>query len=113
VCVSTLIFLYDKKKCDSCGVEPIVGVLYKCTVCDEAEEVDLCSKCMALGTFTNGKHREKKTWFFPVTDLSFVVVDQHSLDHTFEAVRTAAPPYYADNDYASPEHLGEYSYLGY
>ncbi|KAI8338239.1 hypothetical protein BC941DRAFT_513220 [Chlamydoabsidia padenii] len=84
--------IHEGFACDSCGVEPIVGVLYKCTVCDEAEEVDLCSKCMAIGTFTN---------------------DQHSLDHTFEAVRTAAAPYYADNDYASPEHLGEYSYLGY
>ncbi|KAI8076766.1 uncharacterized protein BX664DRAFT_389501 [Halteromyces radiatus] len=84
--------IHEGFACDSCSVEPIVGVLYKCTVCDETEEVDLCSKCMAIGTFTN---------------------DQHTADHTFEAIRTAAPPYYADNDYASPEHLGEYSYLGF
>lgn len=106
----THVFLCDKK-CDSCGAEPIVGVLYKCTVCDEAEEVDLCSKCMALGTFTNGKHKEISISLLLIS--FFCVIDQHSLDHTFEAVRTAAPPYYADNDYASPEHLGEYSYLGY
>lgn len=43
------------KQCDACGVEPIVGVRYKCTVCDISEEVDLCSKCMAIGTFRNGK----------------------------------------------------------
>lgn len=42
-------------QCDACGVEPIVGVRYKCTVCDISEEVDLCSKCMAVGTFRNGK----------------------------------------------------------
>ncbi|CAO3580211.1 unnamed protein product [Absidia cylindrospora] len=84
--------IHEGFACDSCGIEPIVGVLYKCTVCDETEEVDLCSKCMAIGTFTN---------------------DQHSSDHPFEAVRTAAAPYYADDDYASPEHLGEYSYLGF
>lgn len=35
-------------------MEPIIGVRYKCTVCDESEEIDLCSKCMALGTFANG-----------------------------------------------------------
>ncbi|CAO3614114.1 unnamed protein product [Cunninghamella blakesleeana] len=84
--------IHEGFACDSCGTEPIVGVLYKCTVCDESEEVDLCSKCMALGTFKN---------------------DQHTPDHTFEAIRTSIPPYYADNDYASPEHLGEYSYLGF
>ncbi|GAN05907.1 hypothetical protein MAM1_0105c05383 [Mucor ambiguus] len=81
------------RNCDSCGAEPIVGVLYKCTMCDVSEEVDLCGNCMQKGTFTN---------------------DHHTLDHTFEAVRTANPlPYYADNDYKSPEHLGEYSYLGF
>ncbi|ORX59463.1 hypothetical protein DM01DRAFT_1381068 [Hesseltinella vesiculosa] len=76
--------------CDSCGMEPIVGTLYKCKECDMSEEVDLCSKCMELGTFTN---------------------DHHTTDHTFEAIRTAQAPYY-DGDYGSPEHLGEYSYLG-
>ncbi|KAI8379688.1 uncharacterized protein BYT42DRAFT_496073, partial [Radiomyces spectabilis] len=40
--------------CDGCGIEPIVGVRYKCTVCDVSEEIDLCSKCMAAGTFSNG-----------------------------------------------------------
>jgi hypothetical protein len=41
-------------------------------------------------------------------------VDHHTLEHTFEAIRTANQfPYYADNDYNSPEHLGEYSYLGF
>ncbi|CEP16369.1 hypothetical protein [Parasitella parasitica] len=85
--------VHEGYACDSCGAEPIVGVLYRCTVCNVSEEVDLCGSCMEKGTFTN---------------------DHHTLDHTFEAVRTANPlPYYADNDYKSPEHLGEYSYLGF
>ncbi|KAF7724839.1 ZZ-type zinc finger-containing protein 3 [Apophysomyces ossiformis] len=85
--------VHEGYACDGCGCEPIVGVRYKCTVCDISEEVDLCSRCMAAGTFTN---------------------DHHTLEHPFEAVRTANPlPYYADNDYASPEYLGEYSYLGF
>ncbi|GAA5797523.1 hypothetical protein HPULCUR_002911 [Helicostylum pulchrum] len=85
--------IHEGFACDGCGIEPIVGVLYKCTVCDISEEVDLCGSCMEKGVFTN---------------------DHHTADHTFEAVRTANPfPYYADNDYKSPEHLGEYSYLGF
>ncbi|KAI8350121.1 hypothetical protein BD560DRAFT_409855 [Blakeslea trispora] len=87
------VVIHEGYACDGCGAEPIVGVLYKCTVCDVSEEVDLCSSCMEKGNFTN---------------------DHHTLDHTFEAVRTANPlPYYADNDYKSLEHLGEYSYLDF
>ncbi|RCH87797.1 ZZ-type zinc finger-containing protein 3, partial [Rhizopus stolonifer] len=85
--------IHEGYACDGCGTEPIVGVRYKCTVCDVSEQVDLCGQCMEKGTFTN---------------------DHHTLDHPFEAVRTAQPfPYYADHDYKSPEHLGEYSYLGF
>ncbi|KAL0089708.1 Homeodomain-like DNA binding domain-containing transcription factor [Phycomyces blakesleeanus] len=85
--------VHEGYACDNCGIEPIVGVLYKCTVCDVSEEIDLCGQCMSIGTFSN---------------------DHHTPDHPFEAIRTPnALPYYADNDYASPEYLGEYSYLGY
>ncbi|KAI9029105.1 hypothetical protein CLU79DRAFT_737583 [Phycomyces nitens] len=85
--------VHEGYACDNCGIEPIVGVLYKCTVCDISEEIDLCGRCMSIGTFSN---------------------DHHTPDHPFEAIRTPnALPYYADNDYASPEYLGEYSYLGY
>ncbi|KAI8883538.1 hypothetical protein K501DRAFT_181134 [Backusella circina FSU 941] len=85
--------IHEGYACDDCGTEPIIGVLYKCTMCDVSEEVDLCGKCMEKGTFKN---------------------DHHTLEHTFEAIRTANQfPYYADNDYNSPEHLGEYSYLGF
>ncbi|KAI9480758.1 MAG: hypothetical protein EXX96DRAFT_564068 [Benjaminiella poitrasii] len=87
------IVIHEGYACDGCGTEPIVGVRYKCTVCDVSEEVDLCSSCMEKGTFIN---------------------DHHTLEHTFEAVRTANPlPYYADNDYKPTETLGEYSYLGF
>lgn len=99
-------------QCDACGVEPIIGVRYKCTVCDVSEEIDLCSKCMAVGTFANGmdsiRHGSKG-----ILSLTFGI-DYHTPDHPFEAIRTAnALPYYADNDYVTPEYLGEYSYLGY
>ncbi|CEJ00393.1 hypothetical protein RMCBS344292_14449 [Rhizopus microsporus] len=89
---SSDLVIHEGFACDACGTEPIVGVLYRCTVCDISEEVDLCGNCMEKGTFTN---------------------DHHTLDHTFEAVRTATPFPYADNDYKSPDHLGEYSYLGF
>ncbi|KAI9317384.1 hypothetical protein BX666DRAFT_1936765 [Dichotomocladium elegans] len=84
--------VHEGYACDGCGIEPIVGVRYKCTICDISEEIDLCSKCMAQGTFRN---------------------DHHTPEHPFEAVHVAnALPYYADTDYASSYNLGEYSYLG-
>ncbi|CDH49551.1 hypothetical protein RO3G_11876 [Lichtheimia corymbifera JMRC:FSU:9682] len=84
--------IHEGYACDACGVEPIVGVRYKCTVCDISEEVDLCSKCMAVGTFRN---------------------DHHTPEHSFEAIHVAnALPYYADTDYDTSAYLGEYSYLG-
>jgi hypothetical protein len=52
-------------------------------------------------------------FFFFIWFYSFPI-DHHTLEHTFEVIRTANQfPYYADNDYNSPEHLGEYSYLGF
>ncbi|KAI9496641.1 hypothetical protein BDB00DRAFT_808170 [Zychaea mexicana] len=90
--LSSASIIHEGYACDGCGTEPIVGVRYKCTVCDVSEEIDLCSKCMAAGTFQN---------------------DHHTPDHPFEAIHVANPlPYYADNDYAPNEYLGEYSYLG-
>ncbi|KAI7877531.1 hypothetical protein K492DRAFT_209607 [Lichtheimia hyalospora FSU 10163] len=84
--------IHEGYACDACGVEPIVGVRYKCAVCDISEEVDLCSKCMAVGTFRN---------------------DHHTPEHSFEAIHVAnALPYYADTDYDTSAYLGEYSYLG-
>ncbi|KAI8149730.1 hypothetical protein BJV82DRAFT_663012 [Fennellomyces sp. T-0311] len=86
------VVVHEGYACDGCGIEPIIGVRYKCTVCDISEEIDLCSKCMVAGTFQN---------------------DQHTPDHPFEAIHVANPlPYYADNDYAPNEYMGEYSYLG-
>lgn len=109
-----IIFTYTIYQCDGCGTEPIVGVLYKCTVCDVSEEVDLCGTCMEKGTFVNGNVRIFYLSNPPNQLTNFCDLDHHTIDHTFEAVRTANPfPYYADNDYKSPEHLGEYSYLGF
>ncbi|KAI8080107.1 uncharacterized protein B0P05DRAFT_571256 [Gilbertella persicaria] len=45
--------IHEGYACDGCGTEPIVGVRYKCTVCDVSEQVDLCGQCMEKGTFTN------------------------------------------------------------
>ncbi|CAO3656375.1 unnamed protein product [Mucor hiemalis] len=49
------IVVHEGFACDGCGTEPIIGVLYKCTMCDISEEVDLCGNCMEKGTFTNGR----------------------------------------------------------
>ncbi|KAI9271550.1 hypothetical protein BDA99DRAFT_433354, partial [Phascolomyces articulosus] len=48
------VIIHEGYACDGCGTEPIMGVRYKCTVCDISEEIDLCSKCMAAGAFQNG-----------------------------------------------------------
>jgi len=37
--------VHEGYRCDCCGVEPIVGVRWKCSSCPEDHQVDLCSTC--------------------------------------------------------------------
>lgn len=43
-------------QCDSCGVEPIVGIRFHCLQCSAEISVDLCSKCHQEGSFTTDTH---------------------------------------------------------
>ncbi|RUS24626.1 hypothetical protein BC938DRAFT_473310, partial [Jimgerdemannia flammicorona] len=80
-------------RCDGCGIEPIVGIRYKCAECDVNQEVDLCGDCMRQGGFQN---------------------EHHPTTHRFEEILvTEASPYYADHDYTEESYNGEYSYLGF
>lgn len=45
-------------RCDRCGMDPILGVRWRCTRCVEPEAVDLCSACYEQrSTFATGAHR--------------------------------------------------------
>jgi hypothetical protein len=44
-------------RCDDCGVEPIVGVRWRCTKCHEPQAVDLCEECYETGEFSSPTHR--------------------------------------------------------
>jgi hypothetical protein len=91
--------------------------------CDVSEEVDLCERCHSNGTFTNGKlvvvcqfTSTARHSLFILTRFSRDpgrIPDHHPIHHQFEAITTADPlPYYADDDYAGDNHLGEFDYLG-
>ncbi|KAJ3061613.1 ZZ-type zinc finger-containing protein 3, partial [Podochytrium sp. JEL0797] len=53
--------------CDSCGVDPICGVRWKCKECPYEVQVDLCNDCIQ-------------------TDF---VTDTHKLDHDFQKIEVA------------------------
>jgi len=39
---SKIVSVHQGVKCDGCGVKPIVGVRYKCSIC---HNFDYCEKC--------------------------------------------------------------------
>lgn len=44
--------------CDRCGMDPILGVRWRCTRCVEPDAVDLCGTCYEQrGTFSTATHR--------------------------------------------------------
>ena len=68
-------------KCDDCGVEPIVGVRWRCLECaNNSLEIDLCDACMAK----------------PLA--SRFQTEDHSNLHLFESI-LAPNSYYDDKDY--------------
>ncbi|KAI8599903.1 hypothetical protein EDD21DRAFT_378567 [Dissophora ornata] len=60
--------------CDSCGVEPILGVRYSCMDCEELGGTDLCGPCYNSGEYHN---------------------ELHLLSHRFQAIDTADMPAYS------------------
>jgi len=46
-------------QCDRCGIEPIVGIRYKCKVCRGDHQTDLCEDCISKN-YENGKNIEYK-----------------------------------------------------
>ena len=47
--------------CDSCAIEPIVGIRWSCEVCPQDIQVDLCNECVSTGYETE---THKKTHSF-------------------------------------------------
>jgi len=45
-------------KCDGCGVKPIVGIRYKCTVC---YDFDYCENCEATKEHTHNFIKMKES----------------------------------------------------
>eukprot|EP00164_Ancoracysta_twista_P005205 GFYU01007118.1.p1 GENE.GFYU01007118.1~~GFYU01007118.1.p1 ORF type:complete len:434 (+),score=24.76 GFYU01007118.1:121-1422(+) len=64
--------VHEGYQCDGCGIEPIVGVRYKCDVCPQDVEVDLCEKCYKMNEFESAIHLRS---------------------HSFTAVEVAEPQY--------------------
>ncbi|KAF9169416.1 ZZ-type zinc finger-containing protein 3 [Mortierella sp. AD010] len=62
--------------CDSCGVEPILGIRYSCMDCEELGGTDLCGPCYNSGEYQN---------------------ELHLLSHRFQAIETAEVPAYRHN----------------
>ncbi|KAI1314823.1 ZZ-type zinc finger-containing protein 3 [Mortierella claussenii] len=60
--------------CDSCGVEPILGIRYSCMDCEELGGTDLCGPC-----YNSGQYQNKL----------------HLLSHRFQAIDTAEMPAYS------------------
>jgi len=73
-------------QCDRCGIEPIVGIRYKCKVCKDPNQIDLCEDCISKG-FENELHKS---------------------NHEFETIEKYIPE--DDRTIVSSE---DYSYLGF
>ncbi|KAG0286469.1 ZZ-type zinc finger-containing protein 3, partial [Dissophora globulifera] len=66
--------------CNSCGVEPILGIRYSCMDCEELGGTELCGLCYNSGAFQS---------------------EQHLLSHRFQAVETADMPAYSHDHYGA------------
>lgn len=83
--VRSLLMFILMKKCDSCGVEPIVGERWKCMSCPDDMTVDLCKECKEAGDF------ETLT---------------HSRDHSMQKITSAERmPYHLDYHHADTNYL--------
>ncbi|KAI8622116.1 hypothetical protein BC830DRAFT_1090888 [Chytriomyces sp. MP71] len=54
--VSNTEVVHHNYACDSCGLDPIVGVRWKCKDCPADRQVDLCNECIQTD-FQSGEHK--------------------------------------------------------
>eukprot|EP01114_Cavostelium_apophysatum_P017623 TRINITY_DN5289_c0_g1_i1.p1 TRINITY_DN5289_c0_g1~~TRINITY_DN5289_c0_g1_i1.p1 ORF type:complete len:333 (-),score=125.46 TRINITY_DN5289_c0_g1_i1:54-1052(-) len=52
------LLIHEGFKCDSCGIEPIVGERWVCSECPKGSEVDLCKECKQGNTLENQAHKK-------------------------------------------------------
>ncbi|KAF9937129.1 ZZ-type zinc finger-containing protein 3 [Mortierella alpina] len=71
--------------CDSCGVDPILGVRHSCIDCEEFGGTDLCGPCYNMGTYQS---------------------EHHVLSHRFQSIETADVPVYSHSNGARPPSVG-------
>ncbi|KAF9957165.1 ZZ-type zinc finger-containing protein 3 [Mortierella alpina] len=71
--------------CDSCGVDPILGVRHSCLDCDDFGGTDLCGPCYNMGTYQS---------------------EHHVLSHRFQSIETADVPVYSHSNGVRPPSVG-------
>jgi hypothetical protein len=48
--------VHEGIRCNSCGKDPIIGIRWKCSTCQN-HQTDLCSTCMEKGNFETDSHK--------------------------------------------------------
>ncbi|KAF9129648.1 ZZ-type zinc finger-containing protein 3 [Mortierella sp. 14UC] len=71
--------------CDSCGVDPILGIRYSCIDCEELGGTDLCGPCYNSGVYHN---------------------ELHLLSHRFHSIETSEVPSYSHSQPYRPASVG-------
>ncbi|KAK3836956.1 MAG: hypothetical protein JOS17DRAFT_425497 [Linnemannia elongata] len=71
--------------CDSCGVDPILGIRYLCIDCEELGGTDLCGPCYNSGVYHN---------------------ELHLLSHRFHSIETSEVPSYRHSQPYRPASVG-------
>ncbi|KAL6612442.1 hypothetical protein U3516DRAFT_813052 [Neocallimastix sp. 'constans'] len=69
-------------QCDRCGIEPIVGIRYKCKVCRGDHQTDLCEDCISKN-YENEYHKASHEFdriekYIPEDNKTTVASDQYS-----------------------------------
>ncbi|KAG9067847.1 ZZ-type zinc finger-containing protein 3 [Linnemannia hyalina] len=71
--------------CDSCGVDPILGIRYSCIDCEELGGTDLCGPCYNSGVYHN---------------------ELHLLSHRFHSIEASEVPSYSHSQAYRPASVG-------
>jgi len=69
-------------QCDRCGIEPIVGIRYKCKICEGDNQVDLCEDCISKD-YENAYHKanhefERIDVYIPEDDKTAIASEDYS-----------------------------------